>query len=49
MFVTKIYQAAMSRQNLAIQERRPFFLYVDEFQNFATETFGEILAEARKY
>lgn len=49
MFITKIYQAAMSRQNLDMSERRPFFLYVDEFQNFATETFGEILAEARKY
>lgn len=49
MFVTKIYQAAMSRQNLQRSERRPFFLYVDEFQNFATDTFGEILSEARKY
>jgi type IV secretory pathway TraG/TraD family ATPase VirD4 len=49
MFVTKIYQAAMSRQNLQRSERKPFFLYVDEFQNFATDTFGEILSEARKY
>lgn len=49
MFVTKIFQAAMGRQTLAKDQRRPFFLYVDEFQNFATETFGEILSEARKY
>lgn len=49
MFVTKIYQAAMGRQWLDKSQRTPFFLYVDEFQNFATETFNEILSEARKY
>lgn len=49
MFVTKIYQAAMWRQSIPKNERTPFFLYVDEFQNFATETFNEILSEARKY
>lgn len=49
MFITKIFQAAMGRQSVAKEQRRPFFLYVDEFQNFATETFGEILSEARKY
>lgn len=49
MFVTKIYQAAMSRQWLEKDKRVPFFLYVDEFQNFATDTFSEILSEARKY
>jgi len=49
MFVTKIYQSAMSRQSLAKDKRTPFFLYVDEFQNFATDTFWEILSEARKY
>lgn len=49
MFVTKIYQAAMGRQSVSKAERTPFFLYVDEFQNFATETFNEILSEARKY
>jgi type IV secretory pathway TraG/TraD family ATPase VirD4 len=49
MFVTKIYQAAMGRQSLPKHQRTPFFLYVDEFQNFATETFSEILSEARKY
>jgi type IV secretory pathway TraG/TraD family ATPase VirD4 len=49
MFVTKLFQAAMSRQSLPKNERTPFFLYVDEFQNFATDTFNEILSEARKY
>ncbi len=49
MFVTKIFQAAMWRQWLAKKYRTPFFLYVDEFQNFATDTFWEILSEARKY
>lgn len=49
MFVTKIFQAAMGRQGIPKQDRTPFFLYVDEFQNFATETFNEILSEARKY
>jgi len=49
MFVTKIYQAAMSRQSVSKDQRTPFFLYVDEFQNFATDTFNEILSEARKY
>ena len=49
MFVTKIYQAAMWRQSVSKDKRTPFFLYVDEFQNFATETFNEILSEARKY
>lgn len=49
MFVTKIFQTAMGRQSLSKSKRTPFFLYVDEFQNFATETFNEILSEARKY
>lgn len=49
MIVTKTYQAAMSRQGLPQASRRPFFLYIDEFQNFATDTFAEILSEARKY
>lgn len=49
MFITKMYQTAMGRQWLSKAERIPFFLYVDEFQNFATETFSEILSEARKY
>ncbi len=49
MFVTKIFQTAMWRQSLPKKDRIPFFTYVDEFQNFATETFNEILSEARKY
>lgn len=48
--VTKIQLAAMSRSDIAdISDRRPFYLYVDEFQNFATDSFATILSEARKY
>ena len=47
--VTKIYQAAMSRADTPEDQRVDFYFYVDEFQNFATDTFGEILSEARKY
>jgi len=48
--VTKIQLAAMSRADIPnIEDRRPFYLYVDEFQNFATESFATILSEARKY
>lgn len=49
MIITKIYQAAMARQDMAEEERENFYFYVDEFQNFATDTFYEILSEARKY
>ncbi|HBB27008.1 TPA: hypothetical protein DCZ36_00740, partial [Candidatus Gracilibacteria bacterium] len=49
IFVSKINMAAMSRADTPEEERKDFFLYVDEFQNFATDTFGEILSEARKY
>jgi type IV secretory pathway TraG/TraD family ATPase VirD4 len=49
MMVTKLYQTAMGRQSVGAGQRRPFFLYIDEFQNFATDTFNEILSEARKY
>ncbi len=49
MIVTKIYQAAMSRADTPEEQREDFYLYVDEFQNFATDTFEEILSEARKY
>ncbi|MFA5917276.1 MAG: DUF87 domain-containing protein [Candidatus Gracilibacteria bacterium] len=49
IFVSKINMAAMSRADMPENERKDFFLYVDEFQNFATDTFGEILSEARKY
>jgi hypothetical protein len=49
-FVTKIQLAAMSRSDIPdIKDRRPFYLYVDEFQNFATDSFATILSEARKY
>lgn len=49
IFVSKINMAAMSRADMPEEERKDFYLYVDEFQNFATETFWEILSEARKY
>ncbi len=49
ILVPKILAAAMSRANIAEADRRDFYLYVDEFQNFATETFADILSEARKY
>src|SRR3989344_4063231 len=52
MIITKIQLAAMSRADIS-EEQRPytkdFFLYVDEFQNFATDSFASILSEARKY
>lgn len=49
LLITKIQQAAMSRGNITEEERNDFYLYVDEFQNFATESFASILSEARKY
>jgi len=49
VLVPKILVAAMSRQDMPIDSRRDFFLYVDEFQNFATPDFAQILSEARKY
>lgn len=49
MLITKIQLAAMGRVYIPEEERRDFFLYVDEFQNFATESFNKILSEARKY
>ncbi|OGH24193.1 MAG: hypothetical protein A3B47_00695 [Candidatus Levybacteria bacterium RIFCSPLOWO2_01_FULL_39_24] len=49
VLVPKILVAAMSRQDMAKDLRRDFFLYVDEFQNFATPDFAQILSEARKY
>ena len=49
ILITKIQLAAMERVRIPEQERRDFFLYVDEFQNFATESFAAILSEARKY
>jgi len=48
--VTKVQLAAMSRSDISdVADRRPFYLYVDEFQNFATDSFAVILSEARKY
>jgi len=49
MIITKIYLAAMSRAKDTGVELPDFYLYVDEFQNFATESFKDILSEARKY
>ncbi len=49
ILVPKILVAAMSRQDIPQDQRKDFFLYVDEFQNFATPDFAVILSEARKY
>ncbi|OGH66703.1 MAG: hypothetical protein A3B90_02710 [Candidatus Magasanikbacteria bacterium RIFCSPHIGHO2_02_FULL_41_13] len=49
MLITKIQLAAMERVDTPEKDRRDFFLYVDEFQNFATPSFANILSEARKY
>jgi len=49
LIVTKLQLAAMSRIDTSEDKRRDFYLYVDEFQNFATESFTNILSEARKY
>ena len=49
VLVPKILVAAMSRQDIPKEQRQDFFLYVDEFQNFATPDFAQILSEARKY
>lgn len=49
MMITKIQLAAMGRVDIEEDDRKDFYLYVDEFQNFATESFANILSEARKY
>ncbi len=49
MIVTQIQLAAMNRAFVSEAERKPFYLFVDEFQNFATKSFIRILSEARKY
>jgi len=49
LVITKLQLAAMSRVDISEEKRRDFYLYVDEFQNFATEAFVNILSEARKY
>lgn len=49
MLITKIWEMALARTNISENSRKDTFLYVDEFQNFATSTFANILSEARKY
>ncbi len=49
MIITKVQLAAMERVRIPEEERRDFYLYVDEFQNFVTDAFAGILSEARKY
>lgn len=49
MIITRIQLAAMSRVDIPMEKRKDFYLYVDEFQNFSTESFANILSEARKY
>jgi CxxC-x17-CxxC domain-containing protein len=49
MIITKIQLAAMERVRIPEEDRKDFYLYVDEFQNFATDSFANILSEARKY
>lgn len=49
MMITKIQLAAMSRVDVPEKNRRDFYLYIDEFQNFSTDSFANILSEARKY
>ena len=49
LIMTKIQLAALKRARVDISKRKDFYLYVDEFQNFATPSFAQILSEARKY
>lgn len=49
LIIAKVYEAAMSRADMPTESRQDFYFYIDEFQNFATESFGEILSESRKY
>jgi hypothetical protein len=49
MIITRLQATAMERVDVPFEERKDFFLYVDEFQNFATDSFAKILSEARKY
>ena len=49
VIISKLQVAAFGRQDIPEAQRRPFYLYVDEFQNFTTDTFATILSEARKY
>lgn len=49
MFITKIKQAGMERARMPEKERKDFYLYIDEFHNVVTETFENLMSEARKY
>jgi hypothetical protein len=49
ILISKLQMAVMSRADLPEDKRRPFYVYVDEFQNFVTDSFSTILSEARKY
>jgi hypothetical protein len=49
IFVSKMQMAAMGRADVPEDQRRDFYLYVDEFQNFSTDSFASILSEARKF
>jgi len=49
MMITKVQLSAMSRVNILERDRKDFYLYIDEFQNFTTDSFANILSEARKY
>jgi len=49
MIITRLQATAMERVDIPFEQRKDFFLYVDEFQNFATDSFAKILSEARKY
>ena len=49
MMITKVQLAVMSRVDILERDRQDFYLYIDEFQNFTTESFANILSEARKY
>lgn len=49
MFLAKVYQAAQGRQVLSPEERHPYYVYLDEFQNFLTPSISHILSGARKY
>lgn len=49
IIVTKLQMAAMGRANMAEEDRKDFYLYIDEFQNFVTNSIATILSEARKY
>ena len=49
MIISRLQLAAMSRVDMPEERRRDFYMYVDEFQNFATDSFASILSEARKY